>query len=134
MKQVNQTTDADPTCLRISMDTKATVKVGAYSRNGKNRVLLEAADHDFHPQALVTPVGLLLPEYEELFLYHVTSKGTSDCLADVLTQWWHTNKARFPLVKTLTLNLDNGPESHSRRTQFLFRLVEFAHQEQVNVQ
>src|SRR5439155_12461782 len=28
--------------------------------------------------------------------------------------------------KTLVINLDNGPESHSRRTQFLKRIVEFA--------
>jgi hypothetical protein len=99
--------------------------VGDYSRNGKNRVEVKAADHDFHPQAKVTPVGLLLPERDELALYAVTSKVTSDCLVDILRQWWETNKSRFPQIKTLLLNLDNGPESHSRRTQFLARLVDF---------
>ena len=99
--------------------------MGDYSRNGKNRVEVNAADHDFHPEAKVTPVGLLLPQRDELALYAVTSKVTSDCLVDILCQWWDSNKARFPLVKTLLLNLDNGPESHSRRTQFLARLVEF---------
>jgi hypothetical protein len=116
------------------MDAKATVKVGNYSRGGKNRVLVEAADHDFHPTALMTPVGLLLPEYDELFICHVTSKVTSDCLVDVLERWWEANKARFPLVKTLVINLDNGPESHSRRTQFLFRLVGFSHLAQVDIE
>ena len=29
-------------------------------------------------------------------------------------------------MKTLVINLDNGPENHSRRTQFLKRIVEFA--------
>jgi hypothetical protein len=81
-------------------------------------VEVQAADHDFHPKALLTPVGILLPRYDELALYGVTSKVTSDCLADILCGWWESNKARFP-------NLDNGPECHSRRTQFLFRLVEF---------
>src|SRR5205807_6143669 len=33
---------------------------------------------------------------------------------------------RFAHITTLLLNLDNGPESHSRRTQFMHRLVEFA--------
>jgi hypothetical protein len=116
------------------MDAKATVKVGNYSRGGKNRVLVEAADHDFHPKALVTPVGLLLPEYDELFVYHVTSKVTSDCLVDVLESWWRANQTRFPRVTTLVLNLDNGPESHSRRTQFLFRVVEFSHQYGVDIE
>ena len=115
------------------MDAKATVKVGNYSRGGKSRVQVEAADHDFHPKALVTPVGLLLPAYDELFLSHVTSKVTSDCLVDVLETFWQDNQARFPQVKTLVLNLDNGPESHSRRTQFLFRLVEFSHQHGVDI-
>lgn len=110
------------------MDAKATVKIGDYSRGGKNRVAVQAADHDFHPEALVTPVGLLLPQEGELFLYAVTSKVTSDCLADILCRWWETHKERFGGVKTLVLNLDNGPECHSRRTQFLFRLVRFADQ------
>lgn len=83
---------------------------------------------------MVTPVGFLLPEYDELSIYHITSKVTSDCLVDVLEGWWQSNKARFPQVKTLVLNLDNGPESHSRRTQFLFRLVEFSHQAQVDLE
>ena len=30
---------------------------------------------------------------------------------------------RFPQVHTLLLNLDNGPENHSRRTQFMKRLT-----------
>jgi transposase len=109
----------------VSLDTKATVKVGAYSRSGKNRVQVHAADHDFHPEALVTPVGILLPKEEELALYGVCSKVTSDCLVDILCQWWERQKVRFPKVTTLLLNLDNGPESHSRRTQFLSRLTQF---------
>jgi hypothetical protein len=107
------------------MDAKATVKVGDYSQNGKNRVQVHAADHDFHPEATVTPVGLLLPRYDARTLYGVTSKVTRDCLADILHHFWETHRERFPQIKTLPLNLDNGPESHSRRTQFLFRLVAF---------
>ena len=114
--------------LRLSMDAKATVKVGAYSRAGKNRVEVHAADHDFHPEAAVTPVGVLLPQHDELTVYAVTSKVTSDCLADILCHFWEANHTRFPNVGTLVLNLDNGPECHSRRTQFLARLVQFVRQ------
>ena len=32
-------------------------------------------------------------------------------------------QSAFSQIKTLLLNLDNGPENHSRRTQFLARLV-----------
>jgi transposase len=85
-----------------------------------------AADHDFQPQATVTPVGIFLPASDELFVYGVTSKVTSDCVADRLVQWWEQVRGRFPQITTLVINLDNGPENHSRRTQFLYRMVEFA--------
>jgi len=85
-----------------------------------------AADHDFQPEATVTPVGILLPALDELFLYAVTSRVTSDCLADRLVQWWEAVRGRFAHVTTLVVNLDNGPENHSHRTQFMHRLVQFA--------
>jgi Rhodopirellula transposase DDE domain len=66
------------------MDAKATVKVGPFARGGKSRVPTQAADHDFEPLATVTPVGIFLPAYDELFIYGVTSKVTSDCLIDRL--------------------------------------------------
>ena len=54
------------------------------------------------------------------------SKVTSDFIVDRLEQWWQEVRLRFLSVKTLVINLDNGPENHSRRTQFLKRIVEFA--------
>lgn len=108
------------------MDAKAIVKIGPFARGGKNRVLTKAADHDFEAQATVTPVGIFLPTLDEFFLYGVTSKVTSDCLVDRLTQWWESVKKRFHQIKTLVINLDNGPENNSHRTQFMQRLLEFA--------
>jgi len=112
--------------LRVSLDAKATVKVGPFARGGKSRVPTAAADHDFQPDAHLTPVGLLLPALDELFLYGITSKVTSDCLADCVERWWESVRLRFLHITTLVLNLDNGPENHSRRTQFMQRMVQFA--------
>ena len=123
---VNTAADADPAALRISMDAKAAVKVGDFSRGGKKRVLVKAADHDFKAKAKVTPVGILLPQFDELFLACVTSKVTSDCLVDILELWWQSARERFEQIRTLVINLDNGPENQSHRTQFLNRLVAFA--------
>lgn len=119
--------------MRISMDAKATVKVGDFSRGGKKRVRVKAADHDFKPRASVTPVGILIPQSDDLFVACVTSKVTSDCLVDVLEQWWQSVRERYEQVRTLLINLDNGPEQHSHRTQFLNRLVAFAQQYQLTV-
>jgi hypothetical protein len=44
-----------------------------------------------------------------------------------------THRQRFPTVKTLLLNQDNGPENHSRRTQFMKRMVEFVQRHQINL-
>src|SRR5205823_8096737 len=101
---------ADQGVLRLSMDAKATVKVGLFARGGKSRVPTKAADHDFQPATTVTPVGIFLPASDELFLYGVTSKVTSDCLVDRLVDWWEAVKQRFSHIQTLLINLDNGPE------------------------
>lgn len=133
MNQTNQAADAAPEVLRISMDAKATVKVGPFARGGSSRAVVKAADHDFQPKATVTPVGIFLPASDELFIYGVTSKVTSDCLVDRLARWWETVRQRFAHISTLVINLDNGPENHSRRTQFMQRLVQFVQQYQVTV-
>jgi hypothetical protein len=95
------------------------------SRGGKRRVAGAAADHDFTPEATVPPVGLLLPTVAELFVYGVTSQGTSDWLVDRLVQGWEAVRERLAPMTTLVLKLDNGPENHRRRTQLMQRLVAF---------
>jgi len=89
-------------------------------------VLVAAADHDFPPAGTVTPVGLLLPELDERFRYAVTSRVTSDGLVDRLVQRWVAVRERCAHSTTLVINLDNGPENHRHRTQFIARLVQFA--------
>jgi hypothetical protein len=91
-------------------------------------------DHDFQPAAKVTPVGILLPATNELFVYGVTSKVTSDCLVDRVHEWWEEVRPRMAQITTLVLNLDNGPENHSRRTQFMQRMVDFVDQTGLTVQ
>jgi transposase len=130
---MNAAADAAPSVLRISMDAKATVKVGRFARGGKSRAQTKACDHDFKPEATLTPVGIFLPKTDELFVYGVTSKVTSDCLVDRLVQWWESVRERFAHITMLVINLDNGPENHSRRTQFMRRLVEFVQQYGITV-
>jgi Rhodopirellula transposase DDE domain len=133
LHQVNQAGNEDSQTLRLSMDAKASVKVGPFSRQGQNRVQTTACDHDFAPKATVTPYGIFLPEWDELFLYCTTSKVTSDFIVDTLEAWWIAHRHRFGPITTLLINQDNGPENHSRRTQFMFRMVEFAQRHQINV-
>jgi len=134
LKVVNSEADRAVDTLRISIDAKATVNVGPFSRRGRSRTKTKAADHDFKPEATLTPFGIFLPKHDDLWLYMARSKITSDFIVDRLEQWWQEVRLRFLGIKTLVINLDNGPENHSRRTQFLKRVVEFARKYGVVVQ
>ena len=126
LSQVHAQAQADPSVLRLSMDTKAAVKVGPFSRHGQSRLRLPAADHDFKPQEVLSPFGIFFPQQDETYLYFTASSVTADFMVDCLRDCWLLVRHSFPLVKTLLLNLDNGPENHSRRTQFMARLTELA--------
>jgi hypothetical protein len=133
LSRVNPQADEAPDTLRLSLDAKAAVHVGPFSRRGRSRTKTQAADHDFKPEATLTPFGIFLPEYDDLTLYMARSKVTSDFIVDRLRDWWEFHKIRFPEVTKLVLNLDNGPENHSRRTQFLKRMVGFARQYRLDI-
>ena len=126
LRVVNAEADRSDETLRVSIDAKATVNIGPFSRRGRSRTGTKAADHDFKPVATLTPFGIFLPEHDDLWLYMARSKVTSDFIVDRLEQWWGEVRLRFLRVKTLVINLDNGPENQSRRTQFLKRIVGFA--------
>jgi hypothetical protein len=126
LKRVNPEADQADDTLRVSIDAKATVNIGPFSRRGRSRTGTEAADHDFKPEATLTPLGIFLPQHDDLWFYMARSKVTSDFIADRPEQWWEGVRLRSLRVKTLVINLDNGPENHSRRAQFLERIVEFA--------
>jgi transposase len=128
VRQENQAADDEPEVVRISMDAKAKVAVGDYSRDGQSRGIepVKALDHDPEPEKKLVPYGILDVSLGLLSLFIGTSKGTSDFLADCLDRWWEANKAKYPKARRLVINLDNGPENSSHRTQFMNRLVKFA--------
>jgi hypothetical protein len=125
---MNQWADTDPGTLRISLDTKATVHVGEYSRRGQSRgkKAVEAWDHDMRPKEKLVPGGILEPVSGKSFLFFGVSNKTSDFLVDGLLLWWEERKHDLDHVKQLVINMDNGPECSGRRSQFLHRITEFA--------
>ena len=136
LNEVNSKADEDETVLRISCDAKATILLEQFSRGGLSRVNVKGLDHDFQSKGSekVTPFGLYLPQSKELFLYFTQSKVTSDFIVDCLIDFWSSQRERFPNVRTLLLNLDNGPENQSHRTQFMFRLTQMADAYQLNIE
>ncbi len=47
-------------------------------------------------------------------------------IVDCVEQWWDDNKNSYSHINQLVINLDNGPQNSSSRTQFMKRMVEFA--------
>lgn len=132
MQEEHKLSLADEGILRISFDAKNKVAIGDFSRGGKNWTKLKAGDHDFAKEHL-TPFGFYLPQLHETIIYLVESKVTADCIVDLLTDLWSKIKHRFPNVHTLLLNADNGPECHSRRTQFMQRICQFTVEQNIGV-
>jgi hypothetical protein len=134
LDQVHRDAARSPSALRLSRDAKAPVLIGPSSRGGKSRLGTVGADHDFKPWGRLTPFGLFLPEPKELNLYFTPSKVTSDFIVDRLEEWWEGNRSRFAGVDRLLLDLDNGPEDHSRRSQFVYRLLGWARAQRVTIE
>jgi Rhodopirellula transposase DDE domain len=136
LRQVHLQAAANPETLRISIDTKAKVKIGEFSRGGvaRGKKSVRAADHDMHPDALVAPAGILEVDSNQLNLVFGTSRDTSDFVADCLGVWWAHRQAAHPGVRRLLINLDNGPEIAGSRTQFMKRLVAFSDRYQLTLE
>ena len=132
---MNAQADADPKTIRISVDTKATINMGPYSRGGCSRGLqaVKAADHDMMQKDKLVPGGILETESGKSFLFFTPSNKTSDFLVDGIELWWKSNKECLSTFNQIAVNLDNGPECSGHRSQFLQRMVEFADREKLTV-
>ena len=126
--EVNRQSDADPASLRVSLDAKAKLAIGEFSRHGKSRgrTAKRAADHDMHPSLKLVPYGILEVLSGQVTLVFGTSHETSDFIVDCLELWWEHARPRYPHITELVLNLDNGPNSASTRTQFIRRITAFS--------
>ena len=112
---------------RLSMDCKATVKIGDFSRGGKTRGDHTASDHDFGCQEKYSPCGILDEDRNQLFITFGNSYKTSDFIVDTLEDWWFGLETQEQQATTqIQLKIDNGPESSGVRTQFLHRMVDFS--------
>jgi hypothetical protein len=136
LSQTHTRAAGDPETLRLSLDTKAKVKIGAFSRGGvaRGQDSVRAADHDMHPEAVLAPAGILEVDNDQLHIIFGTSRDTSDFVADCLELWWTNRQSAHSGVRRLLIDLDNGPEIASSRTQFMKRLVEFSDRSQLTLE
>jgi Rhodopirellula transposase DDE domain len=110
----------------LSIDCKATVKIGEVSRGGLTRGDHRACDHDLGLKEKYIPCGIVDEDNAQLHLTFGSSYKTRDFIVDALASWWATLEESEPVAMArLHIKMDNGPESSGRRTQFLHRMVDF---------
>jgi len=135
LHKINKKSDLREDSLRISIDTKAKIDLCNSSRGGtsRGRKAVQADDHDMGTKDKLTPFGILEVMTGLLTIIFGVSFETSDFIVDCLEQWWDENKIRYPHIKQLVINLDNGPHNSSHRTQFIKRMVEFADKNNIEI-
>lgn len=112
---------------RWSIDCKATVKIGDFSRGGVTRGDHRASDHDLGCEEKYIPCGIVDEESAELHITFGSSYKTSDFLVDTIEAKWNAmDEQEQAETSLIQIKMDNGPESSGRRTQFLSRMVKLA--------
>lgn len=115
---------ADEHTVFISLDTKDKVLLGPFSRGGKNRIQIEAVDHELTNDCLI-PFGILDMKKNTPYFFNYTAKPTSLDLVDCIEEFWKEEYANRSYNK-LSILLDNGPDNSGVRTIFLKGLVEIS--------
>ena len=105
----------------ISIDDKATKKIGKFSDNGYSWLNIKALDHDTIFKWSVKPFGILDLKTNETFItctiYTSTAEFKVDCIENYVI-----GKNQKCKLKKLLIFLDNGPENSSRRRLWLKQL------------
>lgn len=116
----------------ISLDTKDKVLIGPFSRKGKNRIQIEAVDHELTNNCLI-PFGILDLKKDVPYFFNFTNKPTSLDLVDCIEEFWKENYLNSEVNK-LAILLDNGPDNSGVRTIFLKGLINISKKYNIKIE
>ena len=122
----------DNKMVMISIDTKDKVLLGPFSRNGKNRIQIEAVDHELTNDCLI-PFGILDLKNNTPYFFNYTSKPTSLDLVDCIEKFFEEQYLNKDISK-LMIFLDNGPDNSGVRTIFLSGLINIAKKYNIQIE
>lgn len=118
--------------ILISLDTKDKVLIGPFSRRGKNRIQVEAVDHELTNKCIV-PFGILDIKKNIPYFFNFTSKPTSLDLVDCIEEFYDKQYKNTSADKIAIL-LDNGPDNSGVRTIFLKGLVDVSKKYNIKIE
>lgn len=116
----------------ISLDTKDKVLIGPFSRKGKNRVQIEAVDHELTNHCLI-PFGILDMKKNTPYFFNYTSKPTSVDLVDCIEEFYIEQYLNSNINK-LSILLDNGPDNSGIRRIWLDRLSKISSKYNIEIE
>lgn len=123
---------SDEKTVLISLDTKDKVLLGPFSRGGKNRIQIEASDHDLTNNCLI-PFGVLDLKTNTPYFFNFISKPTSLDLVDCIEEFWKAEYTNSNCNR-LAILLDNGPDNSGVRTIFLKGLIEISKKFEITIE
>ncbi len=132
MHGINRVADADEGTVRLSLDTKALVRIGLLSRGGKSRQAQKALDHDLEPIAKLTPLLSIARHGGNVAEVHHRKRHGGLHGGPPASDLADTQKNGCA-PHTLVINAGNGPENNTGRIQWTKRLVELRGEHQVTV-
>src|SRR3989442_12191688 len=113
---------------RLSMDCKATVKIGEFSRGGLTRGDNRASDHDMGCEEKYVPCGIVDEESGEFHITFGSSYKTSDFIVDTIEAKWNAmDKQEQADTSFIQIKMDNSRESSGRRKQIFYPIGQFPH-------
>ena len=118
--------------ILISIDTKDKVLIGPFSRNGKNRIQINAADHELTNDCLI-PFGILDIKTNKPYFFNYKDKPTSLDLIDCIEEFYvkeYNNSCKDKLY----ILLDNGPDNSGVRTIFLKGLIDISKKYNIEIE
>lgn len=122
----------EETTALISIDTKDKVLLGPFSRKGKNRIQIEAVDHELTNDCLI-PFGILDLKTNIPYFFNFTNKPTSLDLVDCIEEFFVEQYVNSTTNK-LAILLDNGPDNSGVRTIFLKGLIEISKKYNIEIE
>ena len=111
VRQKKEEAKQDPNTALISIDTKDKVLIVPFSRKGKNRIEIQAVDHELTNNCLI-PFGILDMKRHIPYFFNYTEKTTSlnlvDCIEEFYKeQYLNTDVNNFALKYKACLNTKN---------------------------
>ena len=118
--------------ILISIDTKDKVLIGPFSRNGKNRIQINAVDHELTNNCLI-PFGILDIKTKKPYFFNYKDKPTSLDLIDCIEEFYVKEYGNRDKNKLYIL-LDNGPDNSGVRTIFLKGLIDISEKYNIEIE